>query len=86
MFIKKGNFSLNKKVIFVFHTIFKLNFIMQIIYCFINPDDCILFPYFFCSLTSVSKKQNTETMLILAPSYNWRKFNDKINEKKKPGV
>ena len=33
---KKSNVSLNKKVIFVFHTIFKLDFITQIIY-WINP-------------------------------------------------
>ena len=31
---------LNKKVIFVFHTIFKLDFIMQIIYCIIHGCLC----------------------------------------------
>ena len=35
-FKKKGNVSLIKKAIFVFHTIFKLDFITQIIY-WINP-------------------------------------------------
>ena len=33
---KKSNASLNKKVIFVFQTIFKFNFRMQIIYCVIH--------------------------------------------------
>ena len=34
---KKSNVSLlNKEVIFVFHTIFKLDFITQIIYCIIQ--------------------------------------------------
>ena len=37
---KKSNVSLNKKVIFVFHTIFKLDFITQIIYC-IMSDACV---------------------------------------------
>ena len=33
---KKRNVPLNKKLNFVFHTIFKLDFIMQIIYCVIH--------------------------------------------------
>ena len=33
---KKSNVSLNKKVIFVFHKIFKLDFIKQVIYCVIH--------------------------------------------------
>ena len=33
---KKSNVSINKKVIFVFHMIFKLDFITQIIYCIIH--------------------------------------------------
>ena len=33
---KKSNVSLTKKVVFVFHTIFKHDFIMQIIYCIIR--------------------------------------------------
>ena len=70
----KRNVSLNKKVIFVFHTIFKLDFITQIIYC-------IIFSYFCCSLISVSGKRNIETMLTLLYSYNWQKFN-KMNEKR----
>ena len=35
-FKKKRNVLPNKKVIFVFHTIFKLDFITQIIYCTIH--------------------------------------------------
>ena len=33
---KKSNVSLNKKVLFVFHTNFKHDFIMQITYCIIR--------------------------------------------------
>ena len=33
---KKSNVSLNKKVIFIFRTIFKFDFITQIIYCIIH--------------------------------------------------
>ena len=47
---KKSNVSLNKKVIFVFHTIFKLNFIMQIIYCIIPRCLCSHFIFFFVLL------------------------------------
>ena len=78
---KKSNVSLNEKVIFVFHTIFKLDFIMQIIYCIIHRCLHSLFILFYC-LISVSKKRNTETMLILPYSYNWQKFNNKMNEKR----
>ena len=62
---KKSNVSLNKKVIFVFHTIFKLDFITQIIYCILHR--CmyfLLFSYYtFFSLVSVL--QSIETMLTL---------------------
>ena len=44
--------------------------------------NCILFSYFFCSLISVSKKWNMETMLTLPYSYNWLKFNNKMNKKR----
>ena len=59
---KKSNVSLHKKFIIVFHTIFKLDFIMQIFYCIIQR---CLFSHFilFCSLVSVSKKWNIERML-----------------------
>ena len=59
---KKSNVSLNKKVIFVFHTIFKLDFITQIIYCIIHRCLCSHF-ILFCSLISVSKKWNIEPIL-----------------------
>ena len=75
---KKSNALLNKKVISVFPTIFKLDFVTQIICCIICRSLYSL-SIFFCSLISVSKKQNTETMLTLPSSCNWQKFNNKIN-------
>ena len=78
---KKRNVSLHKKVIFVFHTIFKLDFKTQIIYCIIYRYLYTLF-ILFCSLISVSKKRNIEIMLTLPYSYNWQKFNNKMNEKR----
>ena len=45
------------------------------------PQMSILFSCFFCSVISVSKKRNIETMLTLPYSYNWEKFNNKMNEK-----
>ena len=50
---KKSNVSLNKKVIFVFHTIFKLDFITHIIYCIICRylySHLILFLFSYISL------------------------------------
>ena len=50
---KKSNVSLNKKVVFVFHKIFKLDFITRIIYCIIHRCLCshiILFLFFYISL------------------------------------
>ena len=49
---KKNNFSLNKKVTFVFYTIFKLDFITQIIYSIIHRCLCSHFIH-FCFLMSV---------------------------------
>ena len=49
---KKGNVLLNKKVIFVFHTIFKLDFITQIIYCIIHRCLYSLFILFLFSYIS----------------------------------
>ena len=40
------------------------------------------FHTFCCSLVSVSKKRNIETMLTVSYSYNWQKFNNKMNEKR----
>ena len=62
---KKSNVQLNKKVIFVSHTIFKLDFITQIIYSIVRRCLYSLF-IIFCSLISVSKKRNIETMLTLS--------------------
>ena len=36
---------------------------------------------YFCSLISIPKKRNIETMLALPHSYNWQKFNNKTNKK-----
>ena len=47
---KKSNISLNKKAFFVFHTIFKPDFIMQIIYCIIDRCLCSHFIIFFVLL------------------------------------
>ena len=80
LIFKKSSVSFNKKVIFVFHTIFKLGFIMQIIHCFIHRCLYSLF-ILFCSLISVFKKQNTEKMLTVSYSCNWQKFKNKMNEK-----
>ena len=71
---KKSNVSLNKKVIFVFHIIFKLDFITQIIYCTIHRCTCVLISYICCSLISVFKKWNIETMLIFPYSHNLQKL------------
>ena len=59
----------------------KLDFITENIYCIIHRSLYSLF-IFFCSLLSVSKKQNIGKMLALPYSYNWQK----LNEKKKPKV
>ena len=68
---KKSNVSLNKKVICVFRTIFKLDFITQIIYCITHR--CSHF-IFFCSLISVSKKWDIEAMLTFPYLYIWQKL------------
>ena len=70
---KKGIFLLNKKVIFVFDTIFKLDSITQIIYSITQRWLCFQFVLLF-SLVSVCKKWNIETMLTFPYSYNWQKL------------
>ena len=70
---KKSNVWLNKKVIFVFYAIFKLEFIMQIIYRIIHRCLCSHFILFY-SLISVSKKCDIETMLTFSYSYNWQEL------------
>ena len=78
---KKSNVSLNKKVIFVFHTIFKLDFITQIIYCIIHR---CLYSLFILFLFSYIRFWETEHRNNVNPSYsyNWQKFNNKMNEKR----
>ena len=68
---KKRNVPLNKKANFVFHTIFKLDFITQIVDCIIHRCLYSLFMP-FCSLMSVFKKRNIETMLTLPYSRSIR--------------
>ena len=59
---KKSNVLLNEKGFFVFHKIFKLDFLMQIVDCIIHR--CLYsLSILFCFLISVSKKRNIETML-----------------------
>ena len=54
---KRKNLFLFKKVNLVFHTIFKLDFIMQTIYCtYCLQMSVFSFHTFYCSLISVSKK------------------------------
>ena len=50
---KKNNVSLNKRVIFVFGTTFKLDFIMQTIYCIIHRCLCSHFILFLSSYISL---------------------------------
>ena len=52
---------------------------MQIIYGILQ-NVRILFSYFVCSLISVSKKPNIETMLTFPYSYNWQKLNEKRSQ------
>ena len=81
---KESKVSLNKKVVFVFHTIFRLNIIKQIIYCIIYKCLFSLFVLFF--FISFSKKRDIETMLSLPYSYNWRKVQQQNEWRKKPGI
>ena len=65
---KKRNVLLNKKAIFVFHMIFKLDFMTQS-FTVLSRDVCTPFSYFCYSFISVSKKQNIETMPTLSYSF-----------------
>ena len=49
---EKSNVSRNKKVIFNFHTIFKLDFITQIIYCIIHK--CMYFLFILLLFSYIS--------------------------------
>ena len=75
---KKSNILLNKKVIFVFHTILKFEFITQIICCIIHRCLC---SRFISRFISVYKKWNIETMLTFPYSNNWQKFERKWMKK-----
>ena len=55
---KKSNILLNKKVIFVFHTIFKLDFITQIIYCIIHRCLHSLFILFLFSYINFLEREH----------------------------
>ena len=71
IFVQEGKavFCLIKKLKFSF----TLDFITQIIYCIINR--CLCFHFIlFCSLISVNKQWNIETMLTFSYSYNWQKL------------
>ena len=82
---KKSNVSLNKKVIFVFHTIFKLDFITQIIYCIIHR--ClyslfILFLFSYISFYETEHRHNVNPSLFIQLA----KVQQQNEWKKKPGV
>ena len=83
---KKSNVLLNKKVIFVFHTIFKLDFMTQIIYCIIYRCLCshfILFLFCEISLYELKHRNNVNLSLFI----HWPKVNNnhKMNEKRRQG-
>ena len=59
---KKCNVSLDKKVVFLFHTIFKLDFIRQIIYCIIQRCLCSHFIHFLFSSISLSEMGNRNSV------------------------
>ena len=82
---KKSNVSLNKKVIFVFHTIFKLDFITQTIYCIIHR--ClyslfILFSISYISFWETERRNNVNPSLFIQLA----KVQQQNELKKKPGV
>ena len=78
---RKAMFGLIKKLFLSFTRFSNLIFQGRS-FTVLSSDPCVLISYFFCSLTSVSKKQDIETMLTFPYSYNWQKFNNKMNEKR----
>ena len=73
-------FRLLEKLFFVFHTIFKFDFITQDNYCIIHK--CLYSPFIlFFSYISFSETEyrNNDNSSY---SYDWQKFNDKMNEKR----
>ena len=75
---RKAIFLLIKKLFFVFHTIFKLDFITQIIYCIINRRLCSHFILFFVILYQ-SLRNNVNLSLFIQPA---KVNNNKMNEKR----
>ena len=77
---KNSNISLHKKVIFVFHTIFKLDFITQIIYCIIHRCLCsrlILVLFSYNSLQEMEHRNNVNFSLFIQLA----NVNNKMNRK-----
>ena len=74
-------FCLIKKLFWLSHNFQTLFHNADQIYCIVHRCLYCLF-ILFCFFTSVSKKWNMETTLTLPYSYNWQKFNNKINEKR----
>ena len=65
---RKSNVSLNKKVVTVFHTIFKLDFITQINYCIIHRCLCSLFIlllFSFISFQETEQRNNVNLSLFI---------------------
>ena len=63
---KKSNVSLNKKVIFDFHTNFKLDFITHIIYCITTAQISVFsFHAFFVLLYHTEHRNNLNPSLFI---------------------
>ena len=76
MVLKKRNVLLNKKIIFVFHMIFKLDCIMQTIYfiihiCLYSLFMLLLFSY--VSLQETGHRKNTNLALLIQVAKNQQK-------------
>ena len=80
---KKSNVSLNKKVIFVFHTIFKLDFITQFIFCIIRR---CLYSLFILFLFSYISSEKTERRDNVNPSYKSKSSTTKWMKKETRGI
>ena len=63
-------------------TIFTASFTVLLSFTVLSTDVSILFLLFFYCLVSVSKKRNIEPIVTLLYSYNWQKFNNKMNERR----
>ena len=77
---KKSSVSLNEKVCLSHNSQTSFHNADHLLY---YPQMSVFsFHTFFYPLISVSKKRNIETMLTLPYSYNWQKFNNKMNVKR----